>query len=280
MIKQLYKNDYLTKIIYLNILVFIVIHFLGIIYFLSGDETSLGSQIILLQNLGVSSNTQTLIYKPWTIITHMFTHVDLLHALINLCYLYFGGKIFTSYLGDKSLLSIYVMGGITGALLYVLSFNIFPVFEDVKMHSMAFGASASTLAVLFATATYVPNFPINIIFLRSVKLKYIILIVLIINILSIPSNNAGGHIAHIGGAFYGWLYIYMKQKGVNLGYIIDHIALIFSDRKIKRKKENDYEYNARKKQEQDNIDTILDKISRSGYESLSENDKQTLSNQK
>ena len=278
--KTIHKQDHLTQIIYINILVFIIIHIFGIIYFFSGLGTNLESQLILLNNLSVSSNINTLIYKPWTIITHMFVHVDLLHALINLCYLYFGGKILTSYLNNKNVLYIYMMGGITGALLYILSFNTFPVFEDIKTHSMAFGASASALAVLFATATYVPNFPVNVIFFKDVKLKYIVMIIIIISILSIPHNNAGGHIAHIGGAFYGWLYIYMRKKGIKMEYRLTRIFGLSAVKKTKNRIENDYEYNARKKKEKDNIDAILDKISRSGYDSLSENEKKTLSNQK
>ena len=212
----------------------------------------------------------------------MFTHFDLFHVIINLFWLYFGGKIFISYIDSSNLLPTYIMGGFSGAILYILSFNFLPVFDSIKGQSIAIGASASVLAILFASATCVPNFSIRTLFIGNIKLKYIALIALIIDILSIPKGNAGGHIAHIGGAFYGYLYIHMKNsKKININYVIDQIMLMFAKKtSYIHKKENDYQYNARKKEEQKEIDIILDKISRSGYESLSDDEKQILFNQK
>ena len=158
---------------------------------------------------------------------------------------------------------------------------IVPFFDSINNNTIALGASSSALAILVASATYMPNLPIKILSLGSVKLKYIAVMLIIIDFISITKGNAGGHIAHIGGALYGWTYIYMKQKNVNLGYFIDQIILIFStETKIISKKENDYEYNARKKKEQKKIDMILDKISSSGYDSLSEKEKKILLEQK
>jgi len=281
-IKDIFKSDPLTRIISFNILIFCCIHLFITILFLLLSKTSTESQIVLLQNLGLSSNIIILLQKPWTIITYMFTHFDLFHVIINLFWLYFGGKIFISYINSSNLLPTYIMGGFSGAIIYILSFNFLPVFESVKVNSIAIGASASVLAILFASATYVPNFSVRTLFIGNIKLKYIALIALIIDILSIPKGNAGGHIAHIGGAFYGYLYIHMKNsKKINTNYLIDQIILMFAKKtSYIPKKENDYQYNARKKEEQKEIDIILDKISRSGYESLSDHEKKTLFNQK
>ncbi len=281
-IKDILKSDPLTRIISFNIIVFFCIHLIATLLFLFFEISSDESVFFLQQTLGVSSNIIVLLQKPWTIITYMFTHFDLFHVIINLFWLYFGGKIFISYIDSSNLLPTYIMGGFSGAILYILSFNFLPVFDSIKGESIAIGASASVLAILFASATYIPNFSIRTLFIGNIKLKYIALIALIIDILSIPKGNAGGHIAHIGGAFYGYLYIHMKNsKKINTNYLIDQIILIFTKKTpYIRKKENDYQYNARKRAEQKEIDNILDKISKSGYESLSNDEKQTLFNQK
>ena len=271
------NNNYLNNIIYINIMVFIIINFYYVLIFLFKTETK------LIFYLGLSANLDLLLQKPWSILTYMFVHEDLLHLIINLCWLYFGGKIFINYLNSRDLLSTYIMGGLSGAAIYMLSFNIFPVFEVVKMNSLAIGASASVLAVLFASATYTPNFPINIFFSKSIKLKHIAMLAIIIDILSIPEGNSGGHIAHIGGGLYGFLYIYLKKYNINSNYLIDNILFFLKRRNnqfIYSKKENDYEYNYRKKNEQKRIDSILDKVSQSGYDSLSKEEKDTLFNQK
>ena len=275
--KTIKNNNYLNNIIYINVMVFIMINFYYVLIFLFKTETK------LIFYLGLSANLDLLSNKPWSILTYMFVHEDLLHLIINLCWLYFGGKIFINYLNSRDLLSTYIMGGLSGAAIYMLSFNIFPVFEVVKMNSLAIGASASVLAVLFASATHTPNFPINIFFSKSIKLKHIAMLAIMIDILSIPEGNSGGHIAHIGGGLYGFLYVYLKKYNINSNYLIDNILFFLKRRNnqfIYSKKENDYEYNYRKKNEQKRIDSILDKVSQSGYDSLSKEEKDTLFNQK
>ena len=280
LIKKLSKKTYLIKIIYLNILVFIIINIITAIWYLFGLHGSLDIQKTLLNNLGASSSINIFIKKPWTILTHMFTHFDIFHGFFNLCYLYFGGKIFIDYLSQKKLLHTYIMGGVTGYVFYLFSLNIFPVFDYMNENTIVLGASASTLAILIASATYVPNLSVNIIWLNSIKLKHIAIILIIIDLLSIINGNPGAHIAHIGGAFYGFIYVYMKKR-MGTEYLNNKITSFFDHNKsYKYKKESDYEYNSLKNIEQQKIDKILDKISSSGYDSLSENEKQKLFDQK
>ena len=170
-IKDIFKSDPLTRIISFNIIVFFCIHLIATILFLFFKISSDESVFFLQQTLGVSSNIIVLLKKPWTIITYMFTHFDLFHVIINLFWLYFGGKIFISYIDSSNLLPTYIMGGFSGAILYILSFNFLPVFDSVKEESVAIGASASVLAILFASATYIPNFS----FIMKVNLRVIIL---------------------------------------------------------------------------------------------------------
>ena len=277
LLKTLNKKNYLIKIIYLNIIVFVVVNIITTIWYLFGLHGNSDLQRTLLHNLGASSNINILIKKPWTLITHMFTHFDIFHGFFNLCYLYFGGKIFIDYLSQKNLLYTYIMGGVTGYIFYLISLSTFPVFEGINENSIALGASASSLAVLIASATYVPNLSINIIWLNNIKLKYIAIILIIIDFLSIINGNSGAHIAHIGGAVYGFTYVYMRK--IIMTEDLNNKITSFK-KSYKYKKDSEYEYNNRKNIERQKIDKILDKISRSGYDSLSENEKQKLFDQK
>ena len=268
-IKTLEKNSCFTNIIVLNIIVFILMSICNVYFFLSQNNTD------ILLYFGVSSNIDILFKRPWTIITYMFVHIDILHIILNLMVFYFCGKILTNYLSQKQLLAIYLTGGIIGAITYIIAFNIFPVFLDMKFNSIAIGASASVLSILFASATIAPN---THVYSSSIKLKYVAILYLIIDIMSIPEQNAGGHIAHLGGALYGFIYMYMLNFNINLGYITEKCLSLFSSKNTNYQKryESDYEYNARKKKEEKKINLILEKISRSGYDSLSEDEKEKL----
>jgi membrane associated rhomboid family serine protease len=217
--------------------------------------------------------------KPWTIITYMFTHSELLHILFNMLWYFWFGKIFIDYLGSKKLLNVYILGGIWGAIFFILSFNIFPVFSEYLPYARALGASASVLAIVVAISFYIPNYTLNLLFFGQVKIKYIAIISIIIDLLSIPAENSGGHIAHLGGAFYGMIYGLMLKTNSKF--------LKIPKLKFKKKKSfkknvrfmTDDEYNYEKAKHQKEIDRILDKISKYGYSSLTDKEKETLFNE-
>ncbi len=238
------------------------------------------------QNLALPASWQLLAARPWTIITYMFLHEGFFHILFNLIMLYFGGILFTEYLGEKRLLWTYLAGGITGGLFYIVSFNIFPAFAQVKDISMALGASASVLAIIVAIATYVPDLTIQLLLFGRVKLKYVAIVFVAIDLLSIQSGNPGGHIAHLGGAFWGFIYAYTLKNGTDLFRFL-HLSSYKSTFKTRKKSKSEYhqefkrplsdeEYNAQKVKRQQKIDSILDKISKSGYSSLSKEEKEFL----
>ena len=197
--------------------------------------------------------------------------------------LYFGGLLFNEYLGEKRLLWTYIAGGITGALFFLLAFNVFPVFESIAGVAVALGASASVLAIIIAVATYVPDYTVQLLFIGRVKLKYVAIIFVIIDLLSIPSGNSGGHIAHLGGAAWGFVYALVLRNGTDL-YRFFNFSAIVAQKKNKYSTENttqkrpfsDDEYNDRRKKSQERIDEILDKISKSGYSSLTKEEKELL----
>lgn len=284
-LKSQYKNgSALIKLILINIAVFVGINVIGLMMFLFNipDGSSwLASWLALPADFG------NILYKPWTLLTYMFLHEQFFHILMNMLILYFGGRIFIQFLNEKKLVSTYLLGGLTGGLIYILAFNLFPVFENIKGVSIALGASASVMAVLIAAATYVPNFVVKLMFLGDVKLKYIALFYIVLDVISIPQGNAGGHIAHIGGALFGFLYVQQLKKGndftVGFNRFLDMLKSLFKPKKKMKvvykktaKTRNDYEYNAQKKNNQAAVDAVLDKIKKSGYDSLTGAEKAIL----
>jgi membrane associated rhomboid family serine protease len=280
-IKDSFKSgSNLTKLIYINLAIFIVYNLVRVIFFLGG--TPLGDSLALY--LAVPADPASLISKPWTIFTYMFFHEEFLHILFNMLWLYWFGIIFLEYLSQKKLVGVYIMGGLSGAAFYILLFNVLGVFREALPLAIALGASASVLAVTIAIATLKPNLTINLMFIGPVKLKYLALFSVILDIISIPISNPGGHIAHLGGAIFGYLYIIVGREGVDLTkpviWILDLFALKRNPRshlKVDyRKPLTDYDYNKKKVEQQIGLDKILDKIAKSGYDSLSKEEKETL----
>ena len=274
----------MIKFIFINVAVFILVHLIGLlIFFFTGVS---GSSMVAYW-LALPADFGQLILKPWSIITYMFLHEGFLHIAFNMLILYFGGQIFLQFLDAKKLIGTYILGGISGGLLFILTFNIFPVFNEIVSGALALGASASVMAVLIAIAAYVPNYSIRLMLLGNVKLKYIALFYVIMDIISIPQGNAGGHIAHLGGAFFGLYFVYRLRNGkditIGVNRLLNYIAHLFSSkRKMKvvyknpGKTKSDVAYNAQKAANQQKIDAILDKISKSGYDSLSKEEKAIL----
>jgi membrane associated rhomboid family serine protease len=276
----------LIQLIIINIGVFLILKLLGVLFFLIQRESL---EQLILGYLALPADPELLVKKPWTLVSYMFLHYDFFHILFNMLWLYWFGKIFTDYLNQKKLYSVYLLGGLSGGGVYILAYNFFPAFSGAVEQSVALGASAAVLAVVMAAAFYVPNYTIRLMFFGPVKLKHIALVTVLIDILSIRSNNAGGHLAHLGGALFGFLYAMQLRRGKDLtkGFnrLMDSLFSLFRPRqprmKVKYKKpegrpETDMEYNARKAAEQRDIDRILEKISKNGYDGLSKEEKELL----
>ena len=274
------QGSYLTQLIYINIAVFVLVNLITVFFFLVG-ESIYDSPIISL--FAIPADISELIWKPWTIITYMFLHEAFLHLLFNMLWLYWFGKIFLQYLDQKQLLSVYLMGGISGALFFLGAYNIFPVLES--QYAIALGASASVMAVVFAISFYVPDYQLPLMFIGNVKLKYIAIFSIVLDVISIPAGNAGGHIAHIGGALFGWYFIteYKKGKLITKGFdrFLEKVFTLFAKgpkMKVSYKKTGnpDYDYKNKKASQQKEMDIILEKISKSGYASLTKEEKELL----
>jgi membrane associated rhomboid family serine protease len=261
--------------------VFIVISVVSIIAFLL-DNPAISVKAIDL--LSVPASLRALLAKPWTIVTYMFTHKDIWHILFNMLWLYWFGRIFLEYLDQRKLVAVYLLGGISGAIVYVLSFNIFPVFTGIIAESVAIGASASVMAIVIAIAAYVPNYTIHMLLLGRIRIIYVALVIFILTSAVDFSVNSGGKLAHIGGALFGYLYTLNIKKGRDIGIglnrLIDFFATLFKPRKklkvTYKKPASDYDYNKIKAEHQAKINQILDKISKGGYDSLTKEEKDTL----
>lgn len=233
--------------------------------------------------LGLSHQKTKLLKKPWTLLTHMFFHKDFIHLLFNLIGMYFGGKIFLKYLNGKQLASTYLLGGFSGAIFYILSYNYLPAF-DTTQSAIAFGASASVLAIITAISTYIPTYQNTIPLIGRIELKYIAISFILIDICLIPESNSGGHIAHLGGAFYGFYFAQKLKKGkdISKGFnnTLDAIANYFKDetklKTVHRRANTDEQWKEQTNREKKDINLILDKISKSGYESLNKKEKDIL----
>jgi membrane associated rhomboid family serine protease len=276
------QGSVLTRLIYLNLAVFILIQVVTIFSHLLGGS---GFTRILITYLAVPTNGMTLLTRPWTLVSYMFTHEGFFHILFNLLWLYWFGKILLSYLTEKQLLSIYLLGGLAGALLYIVSFNIFPGLKEQVQTSMAIGASASVMAIVMAIAFIEPNYRIYVILVGPVKILYVALIGFALSSLVDFSVNTGGKIAHIGGALLGYYFAvqYNKGKDITMGFsrFLDKFFSWFKPGKKmrvthKKKTTSDYEYNKQKVQKQKEVDRILDKISKKGYDSLTKEEKEIL----
>jgi hypothetical protein len=199
-------------------------------------------------------------------------------------WLYWFGRIFLEYLDERKLVAVYLLGGISGALVYILSFNIFPAFTGVVADSVAIGASASVMAIVIAIAAYVPDYTIQLFLFGRIKIKYMALAIFILTSIMDFSVNSGGKLAHIGGAFFGYFYIINLRHGHDIGKgfnrIIDFFATIFKPRKklkvTYKKVATEYDYNKIRVEHQKRINNILDKISKGGYESLTKEEKEAL----
>ena len=270
------KDNGLIKIILINIIVFVSMSMIEVFLTLSG----LGSiSSAILNKLMLPADLKTFILQPWSLITYFFLHMNFMHILWNMLFLYWFGKIVNDNIGNNAVISLYVLGGIIGGLFYMALYNIIPFYSDRLSDSLMLGASAGVFSIVVGSATLLPNYTFYLLLLGPVRIKYIALFYVLLSFLDVTGNNAGGEIAHLGGAFIGYLYIRQLQNGVNMGEGIIKILNFFKKEKsIKDQTKSSSIKDENEDISQDEIDKILDKISDSGYSSLSNKEKEKLFN--
>ena len=283
------RDNALMQLILLNVLVFAGLIVLRTILTVSSASAYYPP---VMSQFELSSALPVLLRHPWTLLTYAFTHEGFFHILFNLLNLYWFGQLVREYLGDRRLVSIYVLGALAGAVIFLISYNLIPAFQPAVGSPMV-GASAAVTAIIVAGATLLPDYTFMLIIIGSVKIKWIAAVVVLISLAGVNGGNPGGEIAHLGGALMGFVFIKQLQAGRDMGRPVQAVgnffANLFSRRSTMRistprraEPVTATSASGGKKPAvagqplQDEIDNILDKISRSGYESLSKDEKQKL----
>jgi membrane associated rhomboid family serine protease len=280
--KRIYDQKTIeVKYIIINAVVFLLIKIATFVQFAMSSSFDFATDA-----LSLPASLGTLAYKPWTIFTYMFTHVGIWHLVSNAIWLYFGGRIFADLLGRDKFIKTYWMGGIMGGLFYLIAYNLAPPL--IADTAVLMGASASVIAIFIATAVSFPNYTVMLPVIGPAKLKYIAIVFIIIA-LPLTHGNEGGHIAHFGGLTWGILWALYLKKGLDIGswfYGFMNWFGAFGKPKERvsrsRKKSNKRNVRSEKRKNdlpnQHEIDRILDKVGKSGYESLSKEEKNILFN--
>ena len=290
-IRRTYRQgSMLMRLIFINIGVFILLHvavIVAVLFNVQGES--------LLSWVELPSGLWQLLRRPWTLVTYMFAHYGLLHILFNMLWLYWLGRIFMEFFSSKQLAGLYVMGGLGGAALYLLAYNLLPYFAGRE--GLLIGASASVIAIVVAVAAYVPDYKIGLLFLGEVSIKWVAIVTVLIAILGLDAGNVGGNLAHIGGAAVGAWYALSIKRGRDitrpLNAAIDLVVGLFNGRSIKwprfeskNRRAGVGQAVARATQGQahrpddlvseEELDRILGKIKAAGYDALTDEEKDKL----
>ena len=274
------KDNSLNQIIFLNVIVFLVVLTTNVILTLASQKHVYKEALLWLT---LPADIPTFLSRPWTLVTYFFLHEDPFHILFNLLTLYWFGQIIGDLIGSKRITSLYVLGGLMGGIFFLVAYNTIPYLESRAPTSVLLGASAGTNAIVMAAATLVPDYTMFLLFFGAVRLKYIALACIAISMVQITSVNVGGGIAHMGGILIGYLFILQLRKGKdwgkpvnNLNTFVQNLVKKDSNMKVSYKNTGKGKTKNGNQPSQEEIDVILDKISQSGYESLSKEEKQKL----
>ena len=284
------SGSLLVRLIFINVGVFLVVKTAMFVFTLLGLAPTMVSGLVELP-----SQWYAVLHKPWTLLTYMFMHGDLMHIFFNMLCFYWFGLIFMEFNTPKQMVALYVLSGLGGAVAYLGAHGVLPVFAGT--HGSLVGASASVLGVIVAVGVQAPGYRMNLLFFGQVPLKWVVLPILLLDVVSFDGSNLGGHVAHLGGAVVGLLYALALKRGCDItggiNRAIDALAGVFSRSKpsAKNTKAKHYHYSAdntrrsnapsdvRKQfvsEKEERIDVILEKIKQSGYASLTKEEKELL----
>jgi membrane associated rhomboid family serine protease len=278
-LKMQYKFGGITqRLIYFNIACFLVS------YVIFGLLRFVNINIDFLHYVSLSSNPMDLLWKPWSIISYAFFHSDFFHIFFNLIILNFSSQLFLTFFNQKQLLGLYILSAIFSGLVFIFFFYLMNIISPIV------GSSAAIMAILVATTTYQPLMNLRLLIIGNVKLWHVTVVILLIDLMQIQSENSGGHIAHLAGAFFGFIFIKLLQNGTDLSKIVSNLFDFFVNlfnkksatpfkkvhRNYKKAAEKPASKIVTKDKTQQQIDEILDKISRSGYDCLTKEEKEFL----
>jgi len=266
------------KLILVNVVCFVLPLFLRTILYLFNIPSG-----VFIGWFELSADWGELIFKPWTILTYSFMHSGFFHLFWNMYLLYFASRLFLNLFSSKTFFNVYFLGVLIGGLTFLVSYSVFPAFQNSS--PIMVGASAGVMAVFIFIATYSPDQEVRLIFF-NVKLRYLAIAFVLLDVIQIPYGNAGGHLAHLGGAALGYFYVRRLNQGTDIGLpfeaLSNRILNLFKKQSNLKTVYKNKSNSASKKNavhddlDQQKIDSILDKISTSGYDSLSQKEKDLL----
>jgi membrane associated rhomboid family serine protease len=260
--QELQRHNRLTILLVVNISLFFIINI----------STGIFQSNFITLNMALPLNLNEFMFKFWTLFTYMFSHKDLGHVFYNMLLLYFSAQTFLSFLSEKKLVYVYIMSGLMGGIILLILSAIFPsTFE----YSILFGASAAVLGIVTSLALYIPNLPVSLFGIIEMKYKYYALLIFAISTIIDFNVNTGGKISHFGGAFFGLFFGYMLKNGNDISELTffkrtkkSNLKVVHSNKNVKTHEQS--------QSNQQTIDSLLDKISKNGYESLSKSEKELL----
>lgn len=284
-LKRFASATMLMKIVVINIAVFLVLNIISIVTIFAGEESG---RFIVEQWVAMPGNFGRLARHAWTPLSYMFSQIEPLHLIFNMLWLYWFGIVFQLLSTPKRMIGLYLLGGLGGAALYLLAVNTIPYFAGHG--GLLIGSSASVIAIVTATAIMAPDYRMNLLFLGAVSLKWIAIVTIGIDLLSVTGSNAGGHIAHLGGAAIGAIFALGLKRGHDitapLNSLIDAIVNLFRRRPKVRPARfrasgapsapRPKAPSAASAADQAELDKILDKIKKSGYSSLTADERARL----
>lgn len=277
------NSSAIKKLIYINVAFFIVAVLCKVVYHLYGYSAAENSYFTnpILEKLVLYSAPGSLLTRPWSIVSYMFMHSGFMHILFNMLILFFIGRIAEDFYSQQDIYKQYFLGGIAGAVLFMLAYNTFPIFTRLNMSVPMIGASAAVISIVVATAAWVPNYEVFLWGVVRLKLKWLALIMVGLDIIMFTSGNEGGRISHIGGAAFGLLYSQKRNWfdfKINWSFsdLVKRKSVIDEKKIYRGESKPQSSVKTNRKPNQDEVDAILDKISQSGYSSLSKEEKDIL----
>ena len=265
------SDNGLMKIIIINVAIFVILNVSKVIFLLADKS---GIFYFVYENLTLSSQPKLVLSKPWTLLSYFFVHMELFHLLFNMMFLFWFGRILTDYIGHKKIVQLFFLGGLAGAVAYLLLLNSFSYFI-AKGPSLLNGASAGVFAVVIAAAALRPKYEVYLFILGAVQIKYIAAFYVIWSFIETVGSNAGGNIAHLGGAMMGFMFAFNFNRTKKI--LLQKDSKIYSYAQAVHKKTNEIlDINDHSDIQEDELNQILDKISKSGYDSLSKYEKRRL----
>lgn len=271
----------LYRLMVINVVAYLIVGVTGTLFFLFNVNDAVIQWVV--RELSMPSQPALFLLRPWTIFTYMFVHTSFMHILFNLVVLSWTGRLFTEYLGNDKLWATYILGGLCGGLFYFLGFNLLPVFSSLNISATLIGASAGVVAILVAIATLLPDYTVQLMLVGPVRLKYLAVFLVVLYILSLRDGNAGGQFAHLGGAFFGFIMVKQLRRGRDLTGWLVKFGKRFGGNKSSHLKvvsrsaaASDTRHREAQVASQEAIDRILDKINKSGFDSLTATEKEIL----